>query len=155
MTNKLSLRQEIKAVKTTEDSILSKLPSLAVVKKEEGEAETIRIISWYILKSSKFFNFKRVPNTEQAQLTAKLIIKEFYYFNLADINLVFQGIMAGEYGEYYGKLDGSDFIKAFREYSATRLSTAEQVSNNKHNQLKEKRGIDEPQTIKERWQKLK
>jgi len=147
-------KEQINKIQKMEDCIDSGIPSLAKVRKEKGEEPTIQILTHYIKEVNKYFNFKVKMTDQQTFITCKLILKDYYWLNMADLKIVFENMLAKKYGDYYGKLDGGDFMDGFKAYSDDRLGLAEHMSQEKHSRTKQKR-VEGDLTMRQRWNQIK
>lgn len=73
-------------------------------------------------------NLGKNMNPEQMNETAYMIMDEYPFLTLADINLVFKRAKMGEYGNLYDRLDGSIIMGWFKTYFTHRLEAAEAES---------------------------
>lgn len=73
----------------------------------------------------------------QMQETAILLYQEYFYFTIADINLVFRKIKMGEFGKLYSTIDGMKIISWFELYSQERMNMAADNEMNHHAGFKE------------------
>jgi hypothetical protein len=69
---------------------------------------------------NRFINVKDQGKMDDGQIeeTAEILVDKFYFFNLAECHLFMKGLKSGEYGKFFGKVDGTDIIEAayvFRE----------------------------------------
>ena len=71
--------------------------------------------------------------------TAIMLMEDFYYFKIADINLVFTRAKKGAFGELYGSLDGSKIYQWFEQYDNERSGTAYNDALKEHDIKKERR----------------
>jgi len=65
---------------------------------------------------------------EQIEETATIIVQEYPYLNLADINLVFRKIKKGEFGQLFAEIDGMKVLSWFEQYAQQRARTAAEIS---------------------------
>lgn len=110
--------------------------------KKKAPAETVLIVAVMIEMLSDFFNVTNTFKEEQRNETARLIINEFYWLKLVDIDLFFRRLKTGYYGEFYNRIDGQVVMAKLREYCEERAAKAVEVNLNKHKQLK-----DEPREM--------
>ena len=99
-------------------------PTLASIKKNYTEDFLIAYIAVWIVNLNDFVNASRKMNPPQIEETATLIFQDYYYLNLADINLVFKKIKKGEFGQLYTELDGVKILSWFEKYANERAKTA-------------------------------
>ena len=105
-------------------TIKSKAPTLASIKKNYTEDFLIAYIAVWIVNLNDFVNAARKMTPEQIEETATLIFQDYYYLNLADINLVFKKIKKGEFGQLFAELDGVKILSWFEKYASERMRTA-------------------------------
>ena len=113
-----------------EQAFESGLPSLAKVRNVYGDEFMNAYVELWIIDFCDFVNIGKGMKPAQIYQTASLILEEFYYFNLAEINLVFKRAKKGFYGEIFDRLDGQIILKWFREYNKERCAKAEEISIN-------------------------
>ena len=73
-------------------AINSSAPTLASIRREYSEDFQIAYVSVWIVNLNDFVNALRKMSPEQIEETATIIVQEYPYLNLADINLVFRKI---------------------------------------------------------------
>jgi hypothetical protein len=71
-------------------------------------------------------------NDKQLIETCKLIINEFYFLKVSDLQLFFQRFKTGYYGQLFDRLDGQIIMLKLREYTEERITTAESLSLEAH-----------------------
>lgn len=126
-------------VNTPLKCVQSDNPSLAEIKKEVGPKKLAAIIQMWIADINNFLNISRKMNTEQAQQTSTMILNDFYYMNIADINLVFSRAKKGYYGELYQSIDGMKIYLWFDQYATERAQSTFDDNINEHSKIKEQR----------------
>lgn len=109
---------------TAELAINSGTPTLASIKKNYSEDFLIAYIAVWIVNLNDFVNASRKMSPAQIEETAVIIYQEFYYLNIADINLVFRKIKKGEFGQLFAELDGVKILSWFEKYNQERMSVA-------------------------------
>ena len=102
-------------------------PSLAKLKKEYSTDIVHAYIEMWILNLNEYLNLKDSMSPNQMMETAILIYQDFYYFNLADINLIFGNAKKGYYGHHYQRLDGATIILWFYKHAEERANIAESI----------------------------
>jgi hypothetical protein len=105
-------------------TIKSGAPTLASIKKEYSEDFSQAYVAVWIVNLNDFINASRKMSPPQIEETAILILQEYYYLNLADINLIFKRIKKGEFGQLYTELDGIKLLSWFEKYTNERATTA-------------------------------
>jgi hypothetical protein len=114
----------------------SDTPTLAEIRKENGEDKVLTAIEAWIVDMGEFLNISRPMNPRQIRQTAVLVLSEFYYFKVADINLLFTRAKKGQYGELYGSLDGTKIYQWFEQYDIERAETAYNDALRQHDKIK-------------------
>lgn len=121
------LGRELVAVRTLNDALAvagdrSKYPSLAVLRREYGEAKIEAIIKLHLIDLCENVNLKRPLRDRQVDSIAREIVAEFYALTIADIHVVFRQAKTGQYGEFYDSLDMPKVMGWFRQYFADRCA---------------------------------
>lgn len=124
--------------KSITDAIRSELPALATIRKQQGEKVCIAVLIQILADCVEFFNVGKSMNDAQLVETCKLIMNEFYFLKVSDLQLFFSRFKSGYYGQLFDRLDGSVIIIALRAYCEERITTAESLSLEAH-----KTAIDE------------
>lgn len=115
------LGRELAAVRTLSDALAvagdrAKYPSLAVLRKEYGEAKIEAIIKLHLIDLCENVNLKRPLRDRQVDSIAREIVSEFYSLTIADVHVIFRQAKTGQYGEFYDSLDMPKVIGWFRRY---------------------------------------
>ena len=137
-------------------TIKSGAPTLGSIKKQYSEDFLIAYIAVWIVNLNDFVNASQKMNPAQIEETATLIFQDYYYLNLADINLMFKRIKKGEFGQLFSSIDGMKILSWFEKYAGERMQTAaeneisgaanftdnyERTSNSENNRNKNKQAI--------------
>jgi hypothetical protein len=130
---------QLRGANTPVKCIKSDAKVLAVIKKDIGEKELNKLIKVWIADLNDFLNISRKMSLPQAEQTATMIISDFYYMNMADINLVFTRAKKGYYGALYESLDGMKIYSWFEKYANERAQAAYDDKLNKDSIIKERR----------------
>ena len=111
---------DLKECKTVLQCLNSSSPALSILRKEEGEDKVLALLEIWILDINEFFNVNNKMSPAQIKQTALMIIQDFYYFKIADLNLVFLNAKKGVFGNLYGSLDGSKIYQWFNSHDLDR-----------------------------------
>lgn len=111
---------ELKNITTIDQCVKSGTPNLAILKKDQGEDRVLAMLEIWIVDINSFFNLNNKMTSQQIKQTALMILQDFYFLNIADINLVFTRAKKGKFGELYGSLDGSKIYIWFEKYEIER-----------------------------------
>lgn len=109
---------------TVSDALQSITPPLAVFKKEYGEQSLQAILVIILTDLIKFFSIGKTMGQDQLVQTIRLIIEDFYYFNIEDFKLCFDNAKRGKYGKVYDRIDGNVIYEWLQKYSEERVQTA-------------------------------
>lgn len=109
-------------------TLKSTAPTLASIRREYSEDFQIAYVSVWIVNLNDFVNALRKMSPEQIEETATIIVQEYPYLNLADINLVFRRIKKGEFGQLFAEIDGMKVLSWFEQYARERMRTAADIS---------------------------
>ena len=104
------------------------MPTIGSIKKAYGDVFCQAYIETWIINFIDFVNLGKGMTAGQVMETALMILEEFYYMNLADINLVFKRAKSGYYGQLYDRLDGQIILGWFRAYAMERSQAAMELS---------------------------
>lgn len=118
-------------------TISSSAPTLASIRREYSEDFQIAYVSVWIVNLNDFVNALRKMSPEQIEETATIIVQEYPYLNLADINLVFRKIKKGEFGQLFAEIDGMKVLSWFEGYAQERARTAADLSMSQGEKFKQ------------------
>ncbi|MEI7526012.1 MAG: DUF6633 family protein [Mariniphaga sp.] len=118
-------------------AISSSAPTLASIRREYSEDFQIAYVSVWIVNLNDFVNALRKMSPEQIEETATIIVQEYPYLNLADINLVFRKIKKGEFGQLFAEIDGMKVLSWFEQYAQERMRTAADISMSQADHFKQ------------------
>lgn len=114
----------------------SKLESLSLIKKEYSKNFVISYINEWLINLNDYLNIQRKMTPEQIAETSIFIYNDYYYLNLADINLIFSRVKKGYYGKLYESLDGMKIIDFFMQYGNERANIVSQELDNQDSKYK-------------------
>jgi hypothetical protein len=100
----------------------SNVIKLSELKNIYGEDTVYEFINIWTVTLNDYINVNQdnKMNDPQIQETSRYIYEDFFFLNIAEFALVFKKIKKGEYGEFYGRIDGSTILKCFRAYRRER-----------------------------------
>ena len=102
----------------------SNLPTLVDIEKNYGYDFLQAYIEVWIVNLRDFVNLgKRMTDTQTFE-TAMIILQDYKYLTLADINLLFKRAKSGYFGKLFDRLDGQIILDWFRQYDQERASAA-------------------------------
>lgn len=112
------------APRMVSDTLQSITPPMAVIKKAYGEQSLHAILVIILNDVIKFFSAGKTMGQEQIVSTIKLIVEDFYYFNIEDFKLCFNNAKKGKYGKIYDRIDGNIICEWLNQYSTERVESA-------------------------------
>lgn len=115
----------------------AKTPSLARINREAGTDLVIDLLSLWITRINKMLNITNPMNPEQITYTSRQVFTQNPMLTIADIKLVFDRAVTGQYGKDYNRLDSSVICTWFRTHWEERLQAAETVNIDTHASKKE------------------
>lgn len=119
-------------VKTIEEAINSKAPSIGKFQNQQGKQFTEGLITFWLLYLNKVLNLNKPMSEEQINLCSSMIVEEFYMLKVSDLTLLFKKIISGQYGEFYERLSIDKVLTFFREYLEERYTLAGEASQRDH-----------------------
>ena len=123
--------RSLSEIKTIQDIFKAKTPTLARIKKECGEQLAIDYLALWILNLNDILNLKTKMEEFQIEYTARLVMNENPLLCVADIKIVFDSAVSGQYGVIY-RLDSVTICTWFRMHWNKRLEIAENESHIEH-----------------------
>ena len=132
----LNIARICRKVNSIEKVFEADLPSLAKVRKQYGADFTEAYIAIWITNLVDFVSVGKKMGEQQIYETAMFIAEEYFMLTIADINMVFQGIKKGKYGQLYDRIDGTIILSCFKQYFDERCATAESISLREHDKTK-------------------
>lgn len=106
--------------KTTKDIALYVAPSLAVIRRTDGEEQAIKKVISLILDVNNALNIQRKMSMAQMTMAAQLIFEDYYYLRMHEIAFVFKNAIKGVYGPFYESLDITKIFAWLNEYAKER-----------------------------------
>lgn len=152
------LGRDLVQVRTINDALAivennrDKYPSLAVLRRDYGNAKIEAIIKLHLIDLCENVNLKRPLRDAQVDNIAREIVAEYYSLTVADIHVIFRKAKTGEYGEFYESLDMPKVMGWFREYFADRCVTGASMSVS--SQFQDKGGNMTPERMTKHFDKL-
>lgn len=116
----------------------SETPALSELKKTDGEEKVLTVLEMWIVDINDFFNIQNKMKPGQIKETAIMILQDFYYMKIADLNLVFSNAKKGKFGTQYGYLDGSKIYQWFSDHDNERASACYRARLKEHDIIRSK-----------------
>lgn len=130
------VQSQCSGVTTAVQCLQSGLPVIASIKRDLGHDFIVAYVEMWIVNILDLIGVKNSMNPTQTQYAASLIVDEFYYMNLADINLTMKRVLSGVYGELYENINIPKILSWFRQYSEERGLAASEESYNEAQSMK-------------------
>lgn len=124
--------QSSQGVKTIEQCINSDSKPLAAIRRDIGEDKLLSAINLLLVDFAAFYSVGRQMGVEQIKETARLIVKNYYYLKVDDLNLFFDQMKSGEFGQTYDRIDGNVILANLKVYSEKRMALAEELNIKRH-----------------------
>lgn len=112
------------------------MPALAEVEKTYGYEFLQAYLEGWIVNLREFVNVGKRMTDMQTFETAMIILQDYKYLTIADINLLFKRAKSGYYGKLYDRLDGQIILDWFRSYDKERAAAAVEDSINEAEKYK-------------------
>lgn len=106
----------------------SSTPSLWDIEKAYGYEFLQAYLEGWIVNLREFVNVGKKMNDIQTFETAMIILQDYKFLTIADVNLLFKRAKSGYYGNLYDRLDGQIILGWFRKYFSERCNAAEEQS---------------------------
>lgn len=125
------MRGQLQAVRSPQQAlaVAGQYPTLANLRRRYGDKAEIVIKLW-LADLSELINLKRPLNRRMIDVIAREVMTRYYTLTIADIHVVMQRAIAGEWGDYYEALDVPKVLRWFASYFDERCSLAELESQN-------------------------
>lgn len=139
--NPKNLIANCKAIKTPMQAANSGMPSLISLERSVGREHVIRVIVLNLIFLQNMINVKTKLTEQQMLLLCEDILDTYPLntINFADVNLIFQRVRRGEYGELYESISIDKVFQWFVRYFDERCGMAEEESINEHDKNKNSR----------------
>ncbi len=123
-------------LKTIEDAIGSKAPSIGALQRDNGKKFTQGLVNVWLIYLNEMLNLNKPMSESQVKLCSGMILDEFYALKISDLTILFKRIISGEYGEFYERLSIDKVMSFFRKYFNERCVQAEETNYRKHQEYK-------------------
>ncbi len=108
--------------------------SLSQIKKGYGEEFQKLHVMLFIIDLQEKLGVKNKMNQAMLEECTDFIISDYWYFNLADMNLIFTRAKKGFYGQFYESVSMPKILEWFSSYSDERAGIAERTNLNEDKQ---------------------
>lgn len=79
----------------------------------------------------QYFNLQQPMNAQQLALTAELILEDYYYLRVDELQVCFRMAMKGEFGPLYNRIDGQVFFEWIKKFMSKRQAISERINIDK------------------------
>jgi hypothetical protein len=104
---------------------------LVTIKTEKGQQAAINVMIAMMDACQQYFNLQQPMNAQQLSLTAELIMEEYYYLRVDELQICFRMAMKGEFGPLYNRIDGQVFFEWIKKYMTKRGAITERIQQEK------------------------
>jgi len=141
---------ELAKISTLEQAVKFDSPTLGAIQRTFGDEKVHSLLCLYIAAVVETLNLSRSMNGSQIEICANRIINKHKRLKLADIHVIVQKAMNGEY-ELYEGVSGAKIMKWFDEYFERRCEYFVQMNQSDHEYTKNHGGNGElMQALKEK-----
>lgn len=134
-------------------------PTMASIKRDYGETTILAWLEAQLFDLSEFAGCKDKLSTRQISEIAILMFNKAYFLKVTEFMLFLSKLKSGEYGHFYGAVDGIRILEALGDFLTWRWNEKsrfeaieeqkrkelEEAENKKHvvtwNEFKEKNGL--------------
>ena len=116
-------------IRTVEQAIESRQPSLARLAREQGQATIATLLKLHLVDLDAFLKQKSGLTPQEIELIADEVMATYSQaLTFADVNLIFRNAKLGRYGELYEKLTAAKVMRWFDDYVDQRLEKGYELS---------------------------
>ena len=119
-------------IKTVEDSLKSRTPSIGEMFKNYGPEKTEAFIKLWLIDLNESLNLNKPLKESHIDQTAFLIMQSYKNISMSDLNLIFTKAKKGGYGQFYESLSMPKVLSWFDEYYNERADTAGELARRQH-----------------------
>ena len=130
------LRTSLAHVKTIEDSINAKTPTIGMMVRSLGANKIESYIKMWLINLNQSLNLKRGLSEAQIDECSFLLVNEYSNLTVSDINLIFKNAKLGKYGEFFESLTLAKIMLWFRMYFEERCQASAILSEREASQYK-------------------
>jgi hypothetical protein len=103
-------------------------PTLAEIRKNKNQQATVNIMVAMMDMCQQYFNLQQPMNAQQLALTAELMLEDYYYLRVDELQVCFRMAMKGEFGPVYNRIDGQVFFEWIRKFMTKRQAISERIN---------------------------
>jgi hypothetical protein len=103
-------------------------PTFAELRKNKSQQATIAVMVAMMDSCQQYFNLQQPMNAQQLALTAELMLEDYYYLRVDELQICFRMAMKGEFGPVYNRIDGQVFFEWLKKFMGKRQSVSERIN---------------------------
>ena len=103
-------------------------PTLAEIRKDKSQQATVNIMVAMMDACQQYFNLQQPMHAAQLALTAELILEDYYYLRVDELQVCFRMAMKGEFGPLYNRIDGQVFFEWIKKFMSKRQAISERIN---------------------------
>jgi hypothetical protein len=115
-------------VKLHEILVAKTSPTFAELRKNKSQQATIAVMVAMMDSCQQYFNLQQPMNAQQLALTAELMLEDYYYLRVDELQVCFRMAMKGEFGPVYNRIDGQVFFEWIKKFMGKRQSVSERIN---------------------------
>ena len=115
-------------VKLHEILVAKTSPTFAELRKNKSQQATIAVMVAMMDSCQQYFNLQQPMNAQQLALTAELMLEDYYYLRVDELQICFRMAMKGEFGPVYNRIDGQVFFEWLKKFMGKRQSVSERIN---------------------------
>jgi len=119
-------------LKTFEDAIESKTPSLNLIIRAEGRVKKEALVKLWLINLNELLNVKHPMSEQQIRICASLIVEDYASLKIADLGFFFRKIIKGEYGQFYESISIEKILSFLTQYETDRFKIIEDQAHQEH-----------------------
>ena len=104
---------------------------LVQIKNEKGPQAAVGVLVGMMDACQQYFNLQQPMQPMQLALTAELIMEDYYYLRIDELQICFRMAMKGEFGPLYNRIDGQVFFEWIKKYMSKRGQITERIQQDK------------------------
>lgn len=104
---------------------------LVQIKNEKGQQAAVGVLVAMMDNCQQYFNLQQPMQPMQLALTAELIMEDYYYLRVEELQICFRMAMKGEFGPLYNRIDGQVFFEWIKKYLTKRGQITERIQQDK------------------------
>lgn len=116
LLNTFHVAEQSRHAASPERCITGAAPSLIVANEAYGEGTAEEWLMYQIVDFGEYVGARDKITTTQLRQLCQLIVQQYGWLKLTDLELFFQRMKQGTYGRFYGAFDPQQFMQCFRPF---------------------------------------